>query len=74
MGRAFKRLLCKLSADPYSHVLPQGGCIHDGTWQSAIYGFADSDKLRSLRKKFGYKSLPVVGARIKRRCVKEISH
>ncbi|KAG9344775.1 hypothetical protein JZ751_010462 [Albula glossodonta] len=30
---------------------PQGGCIHDGTWQSAIYGFADSAKLRSLRKK-----------------------
>ncbi|KAI7804275.1 saccharopine dehydrogenase a, tandem duplicate 1 [Triplophysa rosa] len=46
---------------------PEGGCIHDGTWQSAIYGFADSDKLRSLRKKFGHKSLPVVGARIKRR-------
>ncbi|XP_051579632.1 saccharopine dehydrogenase-like oxidoreductase [Myxocyprinus asiaticus] len=46
---------------------PEGGCIHDGTWQSAIYGFADGHKLRSLRKKFGHKPLPVVGARIKRR-------
>ncbi|XP_063080153.1 saccharopine dehydrogenase a, tandem duplicate 1 [Engraulis encrasicolus] len=46
---------------------PEGGCIHDGTWQSAIYGFADSHKLRSLRRKFGYQPLPVVGAKIKRR-------
>uniref|UniRef100_A0A4W4FWA2 Saccharopine dehydrogenase-like oxidoreductase n=1 Tax=Electrophorus electricus TaxID=8005 RepID=A0A4W4FWA2_ELEEL len=46
---------------------PEGGCIHDGTWQSAIYGFADSGKLRSLRKKFDHKPLPVVGAKIKRR-------
>uniref|UniRef100_A0A8C2CHS1 Saccharopine dehydrogenase-like oxidoreductase n=1 Tax=Cyprinus carpio TaxID=7962 RepID=A0A8C2CHS1_CYPCA len=46
---------------------PEGGCIHDGTWQSAIYGLADSDKLRSLRKKFGHKPLPVVGPKIKRR-------
>nr|XP_055027610.1 saccharopine dehydrogenase a, tandem duplicate 1 [Misgurnus anguillicaudatus] len=46
---------------------PEGGCIHDGTWQSAIYGLADSDKLRSLRKKFGHKPLPVVGAKMKRR-------
>uniref|UniRef100_A0A8C1I991 Saccharopine dehydrogenase-like oxidoreductase n=1 Tax=Cyprinus carpio TaxID=7962 RepID=A0A8C1I991_CYPCA len=33
---------------------PEGGCIHDGTWQSAIYGLADSNKLRSLRKKFEF--------------------
>ncbi|XP_035278190.1 saccharopine dehydrogenase-like oxidoreductase isoform X4 [Anguilla anguilla] len=46
---------------------PEGGCIHDGTWQSAVYGFADSDKLRALRKKAGYKPLPVVGKKIKRR-------
>lgn len=44
-----------------------GGCIHDGTWQSAVYGFADSHKLKSLRKKFNYKPLPSVGSRIKRR-------
>ncbi|MBN3274256.1 SCPDL oxidoreductase, partial [Polyodon spathula] len=46
---------------------PEGGSIHDGTWQSAIYGFADQDKLRSLRKKLGHKPLPVVGAKLKRR-------
>lgn len=46
---------------------PEGGCIHDGTWQSAIYGFADSGKLRSLRRKFNHQPLPVVGSRIKRR-------
>ncbi|CAK6963994.1 saccharopine dehydrogenase-like oxidoreductase [Scomber scombrus] len=44
-----------------------GGCIHDGTWQSAIYGFADSQKLQSLRRKFNHKPLPTVGAKIKRR-------
>ncbi|KAG7328060.1 hypothetical protein KOW79_008004 [Hemibagrus wyckioides] len=46
---------------------PEGSSIHDGTWQSAVYGVADSDKLRSLRKKFNHKPLPVVGAKIKRR-------
>ncbi|TKS69938.1 Saccharopine dehydrogenase-like oxidoreductase [Collichthys lucidus] len=46
---------------------PQGGCIHDGTWQSAVYGFADSVKLRSLRRKFNHKPLPTVGSRLKRR-------
>uniref|UniRef100_A0AAZ3QG36 Saccharopine dehydrogenase-like oxidoreductase n=1 Tax=Oncorhynchus tshawytscha TaxID=74940 RepID=A0AAZ3QG36_ONCTS len=46
---------------------PEGGSINDGTWKSAIYGFADSGKLRSLRKKFGHKPLPVVGSKIKRR-------
>lgn len=49
--------------------LYQGGCIHDGTWQSAVYGFADSDKLRSLRRKFNHKPLPTVGSRLKRRYV-----
>lgn len=46
---------------------PEGGCGHDATWQSAIFGFADSTSLRSLRKKFGHKHLPVVGASIKKR-------
>uniref|UniRef100_A0A6Q2YPK2 Saccharopine dehydrogenase-like oxidoreductase n=1 Tax=Esox lucius TaxID=8010 RepID=A0A6Q2YPK2_ESOLU len=49
---------------------PEGASIHDGTWQSAIYGFADSEKLRNLRKKFGHNPLPVVGSKIKRRCGK----
>ncbi|XP_048830509.1 saccharopine dehydrogenase a, tandem duplicate 1 [Brienomyrus brachyistius] len=46
---------------------PEGACINDGTWQSAIYGVADSDKLRRLRKKFGHAPLPVVGPKLKRR-------
>uniref|UniRef100_A0A673BWK7 Saccharopine dehydrogenase-like oxidoreductase n=1 Tax=Sphaeramia orbicularis TaxID=375764 RepID=A0A673BWK7_9TELE len=46
---------------------PDGGCIHDGTWQSAVYGFADSQKLQSLRRKFNHKPLPVVGSKLKRR-------
>ncbi|GLD49038.1 saccharopine dehydrogenase-like oxidoreductase [Lates japonicus] len=44
-----------------------GGCIHDGTWQSAIYGFADSHKLQSLRRKFNHKPLPTVDSKLKRR-------
>ncbi|XP_033845767.1 saccharopine dehydrogenase-like oxidoreductase [Periophthalmus magnuspinnatus] len=46
---------------------PEGGCIHDGTWQSAIFGLADRKSLPSLRKKFNHKPLPVVGSRLKRR-------
>ncbi|KAF3686285.1 Saccharopine dehydrogenase-like oxidoreductase [Channa argus] len=46
---------------------PDGGCLHEGTWQSAIYGLADSQKLRSLRRKFNYTPLPTVGAKMKRR-------
>ncbi|XP_031586758.1 saccharopine dehydrogenase-like oxidoreductase [Oreochromis aureus] len=45
----------------------EGGCIHDGTWQSAIYGFADSQKLQSLRRKFNHKPLPTAGTKLKRR-------
>lgn len=50
-----------------SCLLHQGGCAHDATWQSAIFGFADSAGLRKIRKKFGHKPLPAVGARIKKR-------
>ncbi|XP_071761250.1 saccharopine dehydrogenase-like oxidoreductase [Centroberyx gerrardi] len=46
---------------------PEGGSGHDATWQSAVYGFADSGSLRRLRKRFGHKPLPVVGARVKKR-------
>ncbi|KAM9817061.1 saccharopine dehydrogenase-like oxidoreductase [Neosynchiropus ocellatus] len=46
---------------------PDGASIHDGTWQSAIYGFADSSELQSVRRKFNYKPLPTVGAKLKRR-------
>lgn len=52
--------------------LYQGGCIHDGTWQSAIYGFADSHKLQSLRRKFNHKPLPTVGSKLRRRCIELI--
>ncbi|XP_028253883.1 saccharopine dehydrogenase-like oxidoreductase [Parambassis ranga] len=45
----------------------EGSCGHDATWQSAVYGFADSGSLRQLRKKFGHNPLPVVGARIRKR-------
>ncbi|XP_041831212.1 saccharopine dehydrogenase b isoform X2 [Melanotaenia boesemani] len=46
---------------------PEGFSGHDATWQSAVYGFADSGSLRQLRKKFGHKPLPVVGAKVKKR-------
>uniref|UniRef100_A0A8C2HLB6 Saccharopine dehydrogenase-like oxidoreductase n=1 Tax=Cyprinus carpio TaxID=7962 RepID=A0A8C2HLB6_CYPCA len=63
----FKGTLTSIESFLTASAGPEGGCIHDGTWQSAIYGLADSDKLRSLRKKFGHKPLPVVGTKIKRR-------
>ncbi|TNN60804.1 Saccharopine dehydrogenase-like oxidoreductase [Liparis tanakae] len=44
-----------------------GSCVHDGTWQSAIYGFSDGPKLQSLRRKFNHKPLPAVGSKLKRR-------
>lgn len=47
--------------------LYQGSCIHDGTWKSAVYGLADQDNLKALRKKIGYSPVPVVGAKLKRR-------
>uniref|UniRef100_A0A671WVX8 Saccharopine dehydrogenase-like oxidoreductase n=1 Tax=Sparus aurata TaxID=8175 RepID=A0A671WVX8_SPAAU len=46
---------------------PEGFSGHDATWQSAVYGFADSGSLRQLRKKFGHTPLPVVGAKVKKR-------
>ncbi|KAM4632990.1 saccharopine dehydrogenase b isoform 2-T2 [Polymixia lowei] len=46
---------------------PEGGSGHDATWQSAVYGFADSSSLRQLRKRFGHKPIPVLGARVKTR-------
>ncbi|KAM8809820.1 saccharopine dehydrogenase-like oxidoreductase [Eudromia elegans] len=46
---------------------PEGSCIHDGTWKSAIYGLSDQDNLRKLRKQIGYTPVPVIGAKLKRR-------
>ncbi|XP_077200408.1 saccharopine dehydrogenase-like oxidoreductase [Paroedura picta] len=46
---------------------PEGSCIHDGTWKSAVYGFADQENLKKIRRQIGHKSLPVIGAKLKRR-------
>ncbi|NXY86010.1 SCPDL oxidoreductase, partial [Alcedo cyanopectus] len=46
---------------------PEGVCVHDGTWKSAVYGLADEGNLRKLRKKIGYAPVPVVGTKLKRR-------
>ncbi|XP_051849403.1 saccharopine dehydrogenase-like oxidoreductase [Antechinus flavipes] len=46
---------------------PEGMCIHDGTWKSAIHGFGDQKRLRNLRKQSNMKPVPVVGAKLKRK-------
>ncbi|XP_048340712.1 saccharopine dehydrogenase-like oxidoreductase [Sphaerodactylus townsendi] len=46
---------------------PEGACIHDGTWKSAVYGLADQDNLKKIRKQIGHKPVPVTGAKLKRR-------
>ncbi|KAM4042485.1 saccharopine dehydrogenase-like oxidoreductase [Anomaloglossus baeobatrachus] len=46
---------------------PEGTCIHEGTWQSAIHGVTDQGNLRNLRKKLALKPLPVTGKKLKRR-------
>ncbi|KAK9959615.1 hypothetical protein ABG768_009728 [Culter alburnus] len=63
----FKGTLTAIESFLTANAGPEGSKLHDGTWQSAIYGLADSQKLRSLRKKFGHTPLPVVGAKLKRR-------
>ncbi|XP_010898912.1 saccharopine dehydrogenase b [Esox lucius] len=63
----FKGTLTAVESFLTIHTGPEGGCAHDSTWQSAIYGFADSGSLRKLRKKFGHQPLPVVGAPFKKR-------
>uniref|UniRef100_A0A8D0RJS4 Saccharopine dehydrogenase-like oxidoreductase n=1 Tax=Sus scrofa TaxID=9823 RepID=A0A8D0RJS4_PIG len=45
----------------------QGLCIHDGTWKSAVYGFADKSQLKKLRNESHLKPVPVVGPKLKRR-------
>ncbi|XP_028580006.1 saccharopine dehydrogenase-like oxidoreductase [Podarcis muralis] len=46
---------------------PEGSCIHDGTWKSAIHGFADQGSLKKIRRQIGHKPLPVTGRKLKRR-------
>ncbi|XP_036925297.1 saccharopine dehydrogenase-like oxidoreductase [Sturnira hondurensis] len=49
------------------HSGPEGLCIHDGTWKSAIYGFRDYRNLMKLRKEANLKPVPIVGPKLKRR-------
>ncbi|XP_005349035.1 saccharopine dehydrogenase-like oxidoreductase [Microtus ochrogaster] len=49
------------------HTGPEGLCIHDGTWKSAVYGFGDKGTLRKLRSASCLKPVPIVGSKLKRR-------
>ncbi|XP_053769412.1 saccharopine dehydrogenase-like oxidoreductase [Desmodus rotundus] len=49
------------------HSGPEGVCIHDGTWKSAVYGFGDQRSLMKLRKEANLKPVPIVGPKLKRR-------
>ncbi|XP_012872736.1 PREDICTED: saccharopine dehydrogenase-like oxidoreductase [Dipodomys ordii] len=46
---------------------PEGLCIHDGTWKSAIYGFAAKNSLKKLRNASCLKPVPVIGQKLKKR-------
>lgn len=67
MQRQFKGTLTAVESFLNFSCGPEGSSGHDATWQSAVYGFADSGSLQQLRKKFGHKPLPVVGAKVKQR-------
>ncbi|XP_071063424.1 saccharopine dehydrogenase-like oxidoreductase isoform X2 [Dasypus novemcinctus] len=49
------------------HVGPEGMCIHDGTWKSAVNGFGDRSNLKILRNESNLKPVPFVGPKLKRR-------
>ncbi|KAF6073657.1 putative saccharopine dehydrogenase (putative) [Phyllostomus discolor] len=49
------------------HSGPEGLCIHDGTWKSAVYGFGDYRSLMKLRREASLKPVPIVGPKLKRR-------
>uniref|UniRef100_H0WX57 Saccharopine dehydrogenase-like oxidoreductase n=2 Tax=Otolemur garnettii TaxID=30611 RepID=H0WX57_OTOGA len=49
------------------HSGPEGICIHDGTWKSAVYGFGNKSNLRRLRHGSNVKPIPIVGPKLKRR-------
>ncbi|XP_003215989.1 saccharopine dehydrogenase-like oxidoreductase [Anolis carolinensis] len=46
---------------------PEGVSLHDGTWKSAIYGLADQENLKKIRRQIGHKPIPVIGAKLQRR-------
>ncbi|XP_062938804.1 saccharopine dehydrogenase-like oxidoreductase isoform X1 [Cynocephalus volans] len=49
------------------HSGPEGLCIHDGTWKSAIYSFGNQSTLRKLRNASNLKPVPFIGPKLKRR-------
>ncbi|XP_033617948.1 saccharopine dehydrogenase-like oxidoreductase isoform X1 [Fukomys damarensis] len=49
------------------HSGPEGLCIHDGTWKSAIYGFASQSSLKKLRNSANLKPVPFIGPKLKKR-------
>ncbi|KAG3257970.1 saccharopine dehydrogenase-like oxidoreductase [Ictidomys tridecemlineatus] len=49
------------------HSGPEGLCIHDGTWKSAIYGFGARSNLRKLRSASNLKPVPLIGTKLKKR-------
>ncbi|VFV44236.1 probable saccharopine dehydrogenase [Lynx pardinus] len=49
------------------HSGPEGLCIHDGTWKSAVYGFGDQSNLKKLRNEANLKPVPIIGPKLKRR-------
>ncbi|XP_008579044.1 PREDICTED: saccharopine dehydrogenase-like oxidoreductase [Galeopterus variegatus] len=49
------------------HSGPEGLCIHDGTWKSAIYSFGNQSTLRKLRNASNLKPVPIIGPKLKRR-------
>lgn len=49
------------------HSGPDGGCGNFGTWQSAIYGFAHQDELKTIRKSLFTTQLPKPTFRQERR-------
>ncbi|XP_077139371.1 saccharopine dehydrogenase-like oxidoreductase [Ranitomeya variabilis] len=48
---------------------PEGPCLHEGTWQSAVHGAADRANMKNFRKKLALKPLPVIGKKLKSRGV-----
>ncbi|XP_006871330.1 PREDICTED: saccharopine dehydrogenase-like oxidoreductase [Chrysochloris asiatica] len=49
------------------HSGPEGLCIHETTWTSAVYGFGDQYNLKKLRNESKLKPIPYVGPKLKRR-------
>ncbi|XP_070580714.1 saccharopine dehydrogenase-like oxidoreductase [Ptychodera flava] len=49
------------------HTGSKGMVIHYATWQSAIHGFADQDKLKEIRKVLNTQPLPKLKPRLQRR-------